>query len=327
MIIVTGGAGFIGANMIWELNRRGMDDILVVDNLASTEKWKNLSHLRYSNYMHRSVFLDSLRSGKKLEGTEAVIHLGACSSTTERDADFLMENNFHYTVEVCLAALEAGARFITASSAATYGGGELGFSDSIELMPKLLPLNMYGYSKKLFDMWCMNHGLLDEVVNLKFFNVYGPDEYHKGSMMSMVCRAVPQIKEKGKIRLFRSDNPLYGDGEFVRDFVYSKDCASLMCWFMENKSCNGIFNVGTGKARSWNDLANAVFAAMGMPPRIEYFDMPEHLKGKYQYFTEADMSWMQRKNCPVAFHSLEDGVKDYVCNYLLKDDPYLCSLF
>ena len=326
MIIVTGGAGLIGSNMIWELNRNGMDDILVVDNIASTEKWKNLSHLRYSNYMHRDAFLEELKSGKKLEGVEAVIHMGACSSTTERNADFLMENNFHYTVEVCLAALEAGARFITASSAATYGGGELGFSDDISLMPRLLPLNMYGYSKKLFDMWCLRHGLLKEVVNLKFFNVYGPDEYHKGSMMSMVCRAVPQVKEKGTIRLFRSDNPDYGDGEFLRDFVYSKDCAALMLWFMHNKSCNGIYNVGTGHARSWNDLAKAVFAAMDMEPNIEYFDMPDHLKGKYQYFTEADMSWMERENCPVKFHSLEEGVDDYVRNYLLKEDPYLYSL-
>ncbi len=326
MIVVTGGAGLIGANMIWELNRQGEDDILVVDNLSSTEKWKNLSHLRYRNYMHRDRFLEQLRSGEKLEGVEAVIHMGACSSTTERNADFLMENNFHYTVEVCLAALEAGARFITASSAATYGGGELGFSDSLELMPRLVPLNMYGYSKKLFDLWCMHNGLLNEVVNLKFFNVYGPDEYHKGSMMSMVCRAVPQVRETVKIRLFRSDNPQYADGEFLRDFVYSKDCAAMMCWFMQNRKSCGIFNVGTGRARSWNDLAKAVFAAMDLEPDIEYFDMPEHLKGKYQYFTEADMSWMERENCPVQFHSLEDGIGDYVRNYLMKDDPYLYSL-
>ncbi|HJD96190.1 ADP-glyceromanno-heptose 6-epimerase [Mailhella massiliensis] len=326
MIIVTGGAGLIGANMIWELNRQGEDDILVVDNLASTEKWKNLSHLRYSNYMHRDRFLEELRSGKKLEGVDCVIHMGACSSTTERNADFLMENNFHYTVELCLASLEAGARFITASSAATYGDGELGFSDSLDIMPKLRPLNMYGYSKKLFDMWCLRHKLLGEVVNLKFFNVYGPDEYHKGSMMSMVCRAVPQVKETGKIRLFKSDNPHYGDGESVRDFVYSKDCAALMCWFMETPSCNGIFNVGTGRARSWNDLAKAVFSSMDREENIEYFDMPEHLKGKYQYFTEADMSWLERENCPVKFHSLEEGVDDYVRNYLMQDDPYLCSL-
>ena len=326
MIIVTGGAGLIGSNFIWELNRHGMDDILVVDNLASTEKWKNLSHLRYSNYMHRDRFLEQLRSGQKLEGVEAVIHMGACSSTTERNADFLMENNFHYTVEVCLATLEAGARFINASSASTYGDGELGFSDDLELMPKLKPLNMYGYSKQLFDLWCQRHKLLDEVVNLKFFNVYGPNEYHKGSMMSMVCRAVPQVKELGKIRLFKSDNPKYGDGESLRDFVYSKDVAALMYWFMEERSVNGIFNVGAGKARTWNDLARAVFAAMDLETNIEYFDMPEHLKGKYQYFTEADMSWMERKFCPVKFHSLEEGVDDYVRNYLTQDDPYLCSL-
>lgn len=326
MIIVTGGAGLIGANMIWELNRQGEDDILVVDNLASTEKWKNLSHLRYSNYLHRDRFLEQLRSGHKLEGVEAVIHMGACSSTTESNADFLMENNFHYTVELCLAALEAGARFITASSAATYGDGELGFSDNLELMPKLRPLNMYGYSKKLFDLWCLRHHLLDEVVNLKFFNVYGPDEYHKGGMMSMVCRAVPQVRETGRIRLFKSDSEKYGDGESVRDFVYSKDCAVLMRWFIEQRSCCGIFNVGTGKARSWNDLARAVFAAMDLPEHIEYFDMPEHLKGKYQYFTEADMSWMEREHCPIRFHSLEEGVDDYVRNYLTREDPYLCSL-
>ena len=326
MIIVTGGAGLIGSNFIWELNRQGMDDILVVDNLASTEKWKNLSHLRYSNYMHRDRFLEQLRSGQKLEGVEAVIHMGACSSTTERDADFLMENNFHYTVEICLAALEAGARFINASSASTYGDGELGFSDDLDLMPKLKPLNMYGYSKHLFDLWCLRHKVLNEVVNLKFFNVYGPNEYHKGSMMSMVCRAVPQIKELGRIRLFKSDHPKYGDGESLRDFVYSKDCAALMYWFMQTPSVNGIFNVGAGKARTWNDLANAVFAAMDMEPNIEYFDMPEHLKGKYQYFTEADMSWMGRENCPVQFHSLEEGVDDYVRNYLTQNDPYLCSL-
>ena len=192
-------------------------------------------------------------------------------------------------------------------------------------MPKLLPLNMYGYSKKLFDMWCLRHNLLDEVVNLKFFNVYGPNEYHKGGMMSMVCRAVPQVKELGRIRLFKSDNPKYGDGESLRDFVYSKDVAALMYWFMETPSVNGIYNVGAGKARTWNDLAKAVFAAMDLETNIEYFDMPEHLKGKYQYFTEADMTWMERVNCPVKFHSLEEGVDDYVRNYLTQDDPYLKS--
>ena len=177
-----------------------------------------------------------------------------------------------WVIDDGLAALEAGARFINASSAATYGDGELGFSDDIELMPKLLPLNMYGYSKKLFDMWCLRHNLLNEVVNLKFFNVYGPNEYHKGGMMSMVCRAVPQVKELGKIRLFKSDNPNYGDGESLRDFVYSKDVSALMYWFMETPSVNGIYNVGAGKARTWNDLAKAVFAAMDLETNIEYWD-------------------------------------------------------
>ena len=326
MYIVTGGAGLIGANFIWELNRHGIDDILVVDHLASTEKWKNLSHLRYLDYIHRDSFLAQLRAGKKLKDVKAVIHMGACSSTTEKDADFLMDNNFHYTVEVCQAALDAGARFINASSASTYGDGTLGFSDELSIMPRLKPLNMYGYSKQLFDLWCRRNHLLNEVVNLKFFNVYGPDEYHKGSMMSMVCRAVSQVREYGKIRLFKSDNPNYGDGESLRDFVYSKDIAALMFWFIQTPSVNGIFNAGTGKARTWNDLAHAVFSAMEKEPIIEYFDMPEHLRGKYQYFTEADMSWMQREFCPVTLHTLEDGVSDYVCQYLLQDDPYLCSL-
>ena len=323
MIIVTGGAGLIGANMIWELNRHGMDDILVVDNLASTEKWKNLSHLRYSNYMHRDAFLAQLRSGKKLEGVECVIHMGACSSTTERNADFLMENNFHYTVELCLAALEAGARFITASSAATYGDGSMGFSDSIETALKLRPLNAYGWSKQLFDMWAYREKRLSAIASVKFFNVYGPNEYHKGDMKSVICKVFADIRKGLPIRLFKSDNPQYGDGESFRDFVYVKDCVNVLYWLLEHPEVNGILNIGSGRARTWNDLAHAVYAAMDMPPVIEYFDLPENLRGKYQYFTQAEMGWLEKAGCDVTFHSLEEGVADYVRNYMMKDDPYL----
>jgi len=325
MYIVTGGAGFIGSAVIWELNRRGIDDILVVDNLACTEKWKNLVPLRYRDYQHRDAFIRQVRAGSWPMNVEAVIHMGACSATTERDADFLMENNFHFSCDLCRAALNARARFINASSAATYGDGSQGFSDALERMPGLRPLNMYGYSKKLFDLWAMREGLLERIVSLKFFNVYGPNEYHKGDMRSVVCKAVPQIRETGRLRLFRSDRPDYADGGQMRDFVYVKDCAALVVWFLEERGVNGIFNVGTGKARTWNDLAAAVFQALDLEPSIEYVDMPAQLRGKYQYFTEADMGWRERVGCPVRFHSLEEGVSDYVRGYLTAEVPYLSS--
>lgn len=323
MYIVTGGAGMIGSAIIWELNRQGIDDILVVDNLASTEKWKNLVPLRYRDYLHRDTFMERVRQGSWPDDVQAVIHMGACSSTTERNADFLMANNFHYSRDLCWATLNKGAHFIVASSAATYGDGSMGFSNDLDLSRKLRPLNMYGYSKKLFDTWAMDEDMLRRIVSLKFFNVYGPNEYHKDDMRSVVCKAVPQIQETGKLRLFRSDRPDYADGGQMRDFVYVKDCAALIWWFLQNRDVNGLFNVGTGQARSWNDLATAVFTAMGRPANIEYMDMPDTLKGKYQYFTQADMSWMQRENCPFAFRSLEDGVRDYVCDYLMGSDPYL----
>lgn len=325
MYIVTGGAGMIGSAVVWELNQRGVDDILIVDNLACTEKWKNLVHLRYRDYVHRDAFIAATRRGEWPDGVEVVIHMGACSSTTERDADFLMANNFHYSRDLCRQALRAGARFINASSAATYGDGSLGFSDSLDLLPRLRPLNMYGYSKKLFDLWAVREGAIQNLVSLKFFNVYGPNEYHKGAMRSVVCKAVPQIEESGTLKLFRSDRPDYEDGGQKRDFVYVKDCAELILWFVKHKNIHGIFNVGTGQARTWNDLARAVFAAMDREPRIEYMDMPDTLKGKYQYFTQADMGWMERVGCDFRFRSLEEGVDDYVRQYLRTPNPYLES--
>ena len=237
-----------------------------------------------------------------------------------------MENNFHYTRDLFLFAKKHSIRFVNASSAATYGGGEHGFSDDLETIKKLQPLNMYGYSKQLFDIWCIQKNVLKDVASLKFFNVYGPNEYHKGNMKSVACKAVTQIQETGALQLFASDNPEYKNGGQVRDFIYVKDCAKLILWFLENKQVSGIFNVGTGKARSWNHVAAAVFVAMGKEMNIDYIPLPEQLKGKYQYFTQADMSWLERENCPVSFTSLEDGVKDYVQGYLLSGSPYLCSL-
>ncbi len=323
MYIVTGGAGFIGSAIVWRLNRAGIKDILVVDNLGTSEKWKNLVNRRYRAYMHRSEFLEKIQAGAIQETVSAVIHMGACSSTTERDADFLMSNNTAYAKAVCRFALERGARFVTASSAATYGDGSLGFSDALEGIPRLKPLNMYGYSKQLFDLWLMDEGLVDKVASLKFFNVYGPNEYHKGAMKSVICKAFHEISETGRMRLFKSDTPEYADGGQMRDFVYVKDCVEMVWWLLQNSGVNGVFNVGTGTARTWNDLARAVFAAMDREPAIDYVSMPDVLKGKYQNFTQADMGWMQKRGCPVPFASLEEGTVDYVKNYLVKADPYL----
>lgn len=323
MYIVTGGAGFIGSAMIWKLNSLGIDDILVVDNLSTSEKWKNLVNRRYIEYIHRDAFIELVRHDRITSDITAVIHMGACSSTTERDADFLMRNNLSYTKALCLFALEKKARFINASSASTYGDGSLGFDDDIDVIDTLKPLNMYGYSKQLFDLWARRLGHFNKIVSLKFFNVYGPNEQHKGDMRSVVNKSFHQIGEEGVIRLFRSSHPDYGDGGQMRDFVYIKDCVDIMWWLLENDNVNGIFNVGTGKARSWNDLAAAVFTAMELPVNIEYIDMPEHLKGKYQNYTQATMDRLKAAGYTAPMHSVEQGVADYVQNYLQSADPYL----
>ena len=325
MYIVTGGAGFIGSALIWRLNQAGIDDIVVVDNLGSSEKWKNIRQLRYADYVQRDAFLRMLEEDALPWPLTAVAHLGACSNTTERDAEYLMRNNFKYCQALCRAALERGARFINASSAATYGDGSQGFSDRLDSLRGLVPLNMYGYSKHLFDLWLEREGLLEQVVSLKFFNVYGPNEYHKGGMRSVVCKAWHEINVSGRLRLFRSTHPDYPDGGQLRDFIYVKDCVEVILWFLSQADLGGLYNVGTGVARSWNDLAHAVFQAMGRNTRIEYVDMPEELRSGYQNFTEADMDWLQRLDCPVRMHSLEDGTRDYVRRYLAAANPYLAS--
>lgn len=325
MYIVTGGAGFIGSAMVWKLNQMGIEDILVVDNLSTSEKWNNLVGLKYEDYLHRDQFLKFVLEGEDRFETEAIIHMGACSSTTELDADFLMENNYRYTQYVCRHCLAHGARFINASSAATYGNGEFGFADDHAGIDQLRPLNMYGYSKQLFDLWAKQGDLLDRIVCLKFFNVFGPNEYHKDDMKSVICKAHSQVLETGKLKLFKSYREEYPHGGQKRDFVYIKDCVDIMAWFLENPDKNGIFNVGTGTARTWNDLANAVFAAMGREPVIEYIEMPEVIRDKYQYFTEANMDKLAQAGCDVKMTSLEDGAADYVQNYLNRDNPYLRS--
>ncbi|HPN72440.1 MAG TPA: ADP-glyceromanno-heptose 6-epimerase [Candidatus Omnitrophota bacterium] len=310
MIILTGGAGFIGSCFLWKLNAEGIDDILVADQLDLSDKWRNLTGKKFSDYVQKDELLRLISSGK-LKGVSHVVHMGAESSTILPDADRYITNNYEYTKTLAEWALKTGAKFIYASSAATYGAGENGYSDSDENSRRLVPLNMYGYSKQLFDMWAMKKGLLDKITGIKFFNVFGPNEYHKGEMRSLVCKAFPVIKSEGKIRLFKSYLEGYRDGEQKRDFIYVKDAVKAMFFLFSNPKVSGIFNLGTGKARSWNDLASALFSAMGRKKNIEYVEMPAEIRGKYQYFTQADMAKLRSAGYKAEFMSLEDSVMDY----------------
>jgi len=323
-VIVTGGAGFIGSAFIWKLNREGIDDILVVDSLGTGEKWRNLSRLRFADYVHKSPFLQQITTDTLHFAPEAIVHMGACSSTTERNADYLIANNYHYTRSLAEWAAARGVRSLYASSAATYGNGKGGFADDADLS-QLTPLNVYGYSKHLFDRYVDRTGLRQQIVGLKFFNVFGPNEYHKGEMASVVFKAFHQIRERGKVSLFSSCRAECADGEQRRDFVYVKDCLEVMWWFLIHPEVHGLFNLGTGWARSWNSLAKALFAAMELPVLIEYIPMPQGLRANYQYFTEANMERLRSKGCPMNFHSLEESVADYVRNHLQTDFPWLSS--
>ncbi len=317
--IVTGGAGFIGSNIVKELNARGETDILVVDELGEDEKWKNLVGLQYEDYIDKDDLFDYLDE-LTLDEVKAVYHLGACSATTELDADYLAYNNYHYTRALCESCLDAGVRFVYASSAATYGDGTIGYSDADEMTPKYKPLNMYGYSKHMFDLWALKSGASREIAGMKYFNVYGPGEAHKGDMRSVVHKSYGQILKDGEVKLFKSHRPGYKDGEQVRDFVYVKDAVAQTLWFGEHKEVSGIFNCGTGQTRTWKDLVSAVFLAMGRKPNIQFIDMPEHLRGKYQYHTQADLTKLRAAGYDRPFTSLEDGIADYVQNFLMKEE-------
>lgn len=316
MIIVTGGAGFIGSCVVRTLNDAGRDDIIIVDNIAETDKWMNMRNKRYIKYVHKSKFLEELPT---YDHVEAIIHMGAQSSTTERNFDYLWQNNFEYTKALWNYCAEKQIRFIYASSAATYGDGSQGFDDKSDI-DLLLPLNGYGYSKQLFDQWVKHQAkeFPPHYAGLKFFNVYGPNEYFKGSMASMVFHGFNQIKTDGEIRLFKSCNPDYEDGGQLRDFVYVKDICNVILWLLQTK-VSGLFNVGTGKAQSFRELAEETFHALNMKPNIRYIDMPEKLRGKYQYYTQADMQKLQSFGYDKPFADLEQGVRDYVQNHLAKD--------
>jgi ADP-L-glycero-D-manno-heptose 6-epimerase len=320
VIIVTGGAGFIGSNIVKALNEAGEDRILIVDHLGTTDKWKNLLGLKFLDFEHKDVFIENLENGLFDHGVRAVIHMGACSSTTEQDADYLAENNYQYTMRLAdrLVDMEI-PRFIYASSAATYGDGAQGYSDEHATTETLRPLNMYGYSKQMFDLWALRTGFLDRTVGLKYFNVFGPNEYHKADMRSVAIRAYYQAKREGKIRLFKSYKPKYKDGEQQRDFIYVKDAVKVTLFFLDKREINGLFNVGTSHPRTFLDLAKGVFAALGKEPRIEYIDMPEGLEKRYQYHTCADLTKLRAAGFRDEFVSLEEAVRDYVMEHLEKD--------
>ncbi len=314
-IVVTGGCGFIGSGVVRTLNDLGMKNIVVIDNLGQSEKWKNLVGKRFVEIVHKDHCFQWLH-GKEDE-IEAFIHLGACSSTTEMNANYLLENNFRFSMALAEFAITHDHRFIYASSAATYGDGSQGFSDAHAKLGIYSPLNMYGYSKHLFDLWLQDQNLLDKVVGLKYFNVYGPNEFHKGRMASAILKMVPDALNQGKISLFKSSEPeKFSDGGQMRDFIYVKDAARMTVQFLENEE-SGIFNIGSGKPQSWKDLAESVIAALDRPITIEYIDMPKDLIGKYQNYTCAEMEKSRDQHLLMPQFNLKEGVGDYIRNYLL----------
>lgn len=327
MIVITGGAGMIGSIMAWHLNKLGRQDLVIVDRITHENQWQNLVHRHYAEYLDKDQLFEFLEEN---DGITAVIHMGAISATTERDFNKLVADNMHYSQDLWSWCTEYEVPFFYASSAATYGGGEQGYDDaSIE---NLRPLNGYGYSKHFFDQWVLQQVAQKQATppawaGFKFFNVYGPNEYHKERMASVAYHTFNQFSETGTMRLFKGTKPGVEDGMQLRDFVYVKDVADVMGFFLEaalkNKPvANAIYNIGTGQARSFKDLATNVMTSMGREPNITYIDMPQDLQGKYQYFTQAEMKKLRDAGYKKPFTTLEEGVKDYVQNYLLQDDPY-----
>lgn len=324
MIIVTGGAGFIGSALVWALNKKGREDIIIVDHFGKNDKYKNLVSLKFMDVFDRDDFGQMVNDGfLKNNKIEVLYHLGACSSTTELDMNFLLRNNFEYTKFLCGHSVNNNIRFVYASSAATYGDGKQGYNDDESKLDTLRPLNPYGYSKQLFDQWAKREGYLDKIAGMKYFNVFGPNEYHKGDMQSIVSKAYKQVKEKGKIRLFKSYSKEYGDGEQKRDFVYVKDAVDMTIYFGENKIVNGIYNIGTGNANTFNSFVKPIFKALGVKENIEYFEMPEVLQGRYQDFTQANMDKIRKAGYKGEITGIENAVIDYVRNYLDTDYQYL----
>jgi len=317
-VLVTGGAGFIGSALVWALNRCGCEHIVVCDRLGTDEKWRNLTPLRFAHYVEADQLLPRLHNGA-LGKFNFVLHLGACSSTTERDASYLIRNNYEFTKDLAAWSLANRTRFVYASSAATYGDGAAGMADDEAKLDTLRPLNMYGYSKHLFDLHARRAGFLDRIVGLKYFNVFGPNEDHKGDMRSVVHKSFGQVRDTGVIRLFKSHRPDYRDGEQKRDFLYVKEAVAMTLYLAANEKAGGLFNIGSGQARTWLDLARAVFTALKREPKIEFVEMPDGIRDKYQYFTEANLARLRAAGYAAPVTSLEDAVSDYVGNYLVPD--------
>jgi len=316
-ILVTGGAGLIGSALVWALNRRGCASIVICDRLGTDEKWRNLTPLRFADYLDADDLRPRLQNGA-LGKFDCLLHLGACSATTERDVSYLMRNNYEFTKDLAAWALAHDTRFVYASSAATYGDGTHGMSDAGELEP-LRPLNAYGYSKHLFDLHAHRAGFLDRIVGLKYFNVFGPNEDHKGEMRSVVHKAHGQVCASGVIQLFKSYRSDFPDGGQKRDFLYVKEAAEMTLHLAASPGAGGLFNIGSGEANTWLDLAHAIFEALGREPRIEFIEMPEALRGKYQYFTRADIQKLRATGYDRHVRSLREAVADYVKSYLAPD--------
>ena len=321
MIVLTGGAGFIGSCVLAQLNKLGQTDILVVDHLEDGSKKENLKSKKFAQYLDKEEFLQKVLNNQLSKNVTSVIHMGACSSTLLTDAQYYQKNNFEYTRTLADWALQHHVRFIYASSAATYGDGTGGYKDDAATIRRCRPLNLYGESKQKFDLWVLDHQLEDKVAGLRFFNVFGPNEYHKGDMRSVIVKAYDRVAHEGKISLFKSYKKEYAHGEQKRDFIYIKDAVDIVLFFVHNVSVNGIYNVGTGKARAWNDVAKAMFKAVNKPVNIEYIEMPANLKDQYQYFTQADMSKLRKSGYIKKFTELEDAVTDYAT--YLKRHAYL----
>jgi ADP-L-glycero-D-manno-heptose 6-epimerase len=316
-VLVTGAAGFIGSALVWALNQRGVEKILVADRVDHPEKQRNIALLRFDGLLDPDELLRGVvERSHRLDQIRTVFHLGACSSTTETDVEYLKRNNYQYTKELAAWALARNARFIYASSAATYGDGAEGMEDGAEHLDRYHPLNAYGCSKHLFDLYARDQGLFDRIVGLKYFNVFGPNEDHKGEMRSLANKAFEEIQKTGCIKLFKSYHRDHKDGEFGRDFLYVKDAVEMTLYFAESETA-GLFNIGSGEIHTWNQLAHAIFAALDVPPKIKYIAMPEELRGRYQYHTQANLRRLHDAGYHRPVTPLNEAVADYVVNYLV----------
>lgn len=315
-VLVTGGAGFIGSAIVWRLNGHGCTNIVIAERASQRDRSAILEPLRFGGYLEADDMLAKLASGG-LGRFDFIFHVGACSSTTETDRDYLRQNNFEFSRDLAALAISSGTRFVYASSAATYGSAAVMDDTAPSKLESLQPLNPYGRSKQQMDLHAWKAGWLDRIVGLKYFNVFGPNEDHKGDMRSVVNKSFRQVLETGTIQLFKSYRPEYKDGEQKRDFLYVKDAVDMTLFLAAHRNANGIFNLGAGQARAWNDLARAVFAALNRPARIEYIEMPENIRNQYQYFTQANIGKLRASGYREPITSLEDAVRDYVVNYLV----------